>query len=298
MNKRANFLLLAGLLVAAGGLFAAFKQALPRTLSTQARWVFERAGPCLNNDHVTRLAAHGQCLALQTYYAKQAVHPQPILLIFIHGDGIPGGGPADYLKVQATQFSHTDVVPIVLIRPGYYDSYGHYSTGNGYGFACDGYPCDGYRPQVVATLAAAIANLKQFYQPRAVILVGHSGGAMMSGIILGKYPQLVDAAVLASVTYNVKAWAASHQGWGSWNQSLSPSDFVAKIPKKDLVYILSGEQDRNTWPKMARQYYSALKKHGVDAHFVSVPKANHNSVVLAKAQAFHQAIQQVLAHFQ
>lgn len=270
--------------------YSAFKQDLPKNMPSGVRWVFERAGPCLNNNHITRISANGECLALQTYYGKTLPKPHPILIIFIHGDGIPGGGPSDYLKMQATKFSRPNIVPVVLIRPGYYDSYGHYSTGRGYGFACKGYPCDGYRPHVVNTLASAIRNLKKFYHPKCTILVGHSGGAIMSGIILGKYPHLANGAVLASVTYSVKQWSKSHKGWGVWNKSFSPNEYVGDIPKNDFIYIVSGTKDTDTWPRMARKYYRALKKRGVDAHFISVPGGTHNSVVLSNSSLFDEAI--------
>ncbi len=112
---------------------------------------------------------------------------------------------------------------------------------------------------------------------------------MMSGIMLGKYPQLANGAVLASVTYNVHAWASKH-GWGPWPNSLSPSDWVAKIPKQDFVYIVSGTEDANTYPAMTQQYASALEKAGIDTHLISVPGGTHNSVVLDDAADFDVAI--------
>ncbi len=258
------------------------------------KWVMGRANSCLMADDITHVAANGQCLAIQTYM-NELPTPHPILVVFIHGDGIPGGSPSDYLKFQATHFVTDHVVPVVLIRPGYYDSYGHYSTGNSYAFAVNGYPSDGYRADVVTTLADAVMQLKQFYHPSCTILVGHSGGAMMSGIILGKYPDLANGAVLASVTYNVHAWAKKH-GWGSWPNSLSPSDWVNQVPKQDFVYVISGTADTNTYPEMTLQYVNALKQAGVNTHFVSVPGGDHNSVVLDDAQAFDSAISDAISN--
>lgn len=268
---------------------AAYKNQLPANMPLQAKWVFSRANACLNENMINRVAANGECLAIQTYWNKKLPSVKPILLIFIHGDGLPGGGPSDYLKFQATKFVNNKVVSVVLIRPGYYDSYGHYSTGESYAFSCSGYPCDSYRPQTVDTLAAAIKKLKKFYKARCTILVGHSGGAIMSSIILGRYPHLVNGAVLASTIYNVHKWAKKHK-WESYPNSLSPNDYVNKIPKKDFVYIVSGTKDTDTYPAMSEEYYAALQKHGVRAKFFKVDGGTHNSVVLSGPKIFDKSI--------
>lgn len=269
--------------------YAAYSTELPNNTPPNVKWIFSRANACLNADNITRITANGECLALQTYFDKTLPKPHPILLIFIHGDGIPGGGPSDYLKYQATQFIAPDVVPVVLIRPGYYDSYDHYSTGESYAFAGHGYPNDSYRPHTVATLADAAKQLKAFYQARCTILIGHSGGSMMSGIILGKYPGLANGAVLASVVGNVHSWAEKHD-YGNYPHSLSPDSFVNTIPKTDFVYIVSGTDDQNTYSESSKAYYEQLKKAGVNAYWRPQKGGTHNSVVLSDVQAFGQAI--------
>ena len=193
------------------------------------------------------------------------------------------------MKYQATHFTAPDVVPIVMIRPGYYDSYGHYSTGESYAFSADGYPEDSYRPHTVATLAAAIKQLKTFYHARAVILVGHSGGGIMSGIILGKYPGLANGAVLASVVGDVQQWAKKHS-YGDFSHSLSPNHFVGGIPKRDFVYVVAGTKDHNTYTHMAERYYQQLKGAGVQAFWYPEVNGTHNSIVLTKGGQFDAAI--------
>lgn len=270
-------------------LYAAYPGMLDKNVSSETQWIFNRANACLQSDNINHVAADGECLALQTYYANSVPDKNPILLVFIHGDGIPGGGPSDYLKFQATKFSAPDVVPVVLIRPGYYDSYGNYSTGESYAFSGHGYPNDSYRPHTVATLAAAVQSLKNYYQPRCTILVGHSGGGMMSGVILGKYPGLADGAVLASVVGDVQQWSTKH-GYGDYPHSLSPNNFVDKIPTKDFVYIISGTNDTNTYPEMSKAYYNQLKNHGVQVYWRVAKDGTHNSVTSSQPQVFDQAI--------
>jgi predicted esterase len=249
---------------------------------------------CLHADNVKRINANGECLAMQSYFYKNKFPPKNSkLLIFIHGDGANGGGPSDYLKYQATLLLDPTTLATVLIRPGYYDSHENYSTGESHAFDYKGFPHDGYRKKTIATLAAAIKELKDFYQPRCTILVGHSGGAMMSGVILGKYSHLVNGAVLASTTNNVHEWTSRH-GWGTWPHSLSPHDWVAKIPKDTFIYIVSGNKDKNTYPEMAKAYYKSLKKLKVPAYFINVQGGAHNSIVLNEATEFKHAIQTAL----
>lgn len=273
--------------------YAAYPGELPKSASPITKWIFSRANACLNANNITRVAANGECLALQTYFGKTMPSPHPVLLVFIHGDGIPGGGPSDYLKYQATKFTSPNVVSVVLIRPGYYDSYDHYSTGESYAFSDHGYPNDNYRPHTVVTLAAAVKRLKDFFQTRCTILVGHSGGAMMSGIILGKYPELANGAVLASVVGNVHAWAKKHKD-GDYPHSLSPDTFIDSIPKKDFVYIVSGTQDQNTYPAMSKAYYEKLKQAGIDAYWYPETGGTHNSIVLSQVKQFDNAIQDAI----
>ena len=274
--------------------FAAYPQELTKDMSESTRWTLSRANACLRSDNLHRLNANGECLAIQTYSPHdQLPQKNSRLLIFIHGDGIQGGSPSDYLKYQATKFVDPQTTAVVLTRPGYDDSYDNYSPGESYAFACNGYTCDAYRDNTIATLAAAVQELKNFYHPSCTILVGHSGGGMMSGVILGKYPNLVNGAVLASITNNVHQWATEH-GWGNWPNSLSPHEWVNKIPQKTFVTVVSGTADENTNPKLAREYYDSLKKSGVDAHFVAVPNGTHNSIVIDDVTDFNKAITDAL----
>jgi predicted esterase len=248
--------------------------------------------PAQVNVGTDRVNANGEHLVIQTYHSQHH-NPHPRLLIFIHGDGSAGDPPADYLKYQAVKFVDANTVAVVLIRPGYCDSNNNYSSGKRNALDSYGHPCDGYSAKMVATLAAAVAELKKYYQPRCTILIGHSGGAIMSGIILGKYPHLVDGAVLASVIYNVMKLSQRHQ-WGSWTQSLSPNTWINSIPKNTVIDIVSGNRDEITYPDLAYQYYLALKQADVSTNFISVPNGTHNSVVTDQAQYLNDAIKNVL----
>jgi pimeloyl-ACP methyl ester carboxylesterase len=51
-------------------------------------------------------------------------------------------------------------------------------------------------------IANAIGALKRRYHARKVVVVGHSGGAAIAANILGRHPELIDAALLVSCPYD------------------------------------------------------------------------------------------------
>src|SRR4051812_32710135 len=85
-----------------GNSYAAYPDELAG-MPAPTQWIMEHANSCLFADNLSHVSANGQCLAIQTYM-NELPAPHPILLVFIHGDGVPGGSPADYLKFQATNF--------------------------------------------------------------------------------------------------------------------------------------------------------------------------------------------------
>jgi len=236
------------------------------------------AGPCKSPDNVTRVTGGSECLVIHTFGAAAG---NRTLVVFIHGDGTRGG-PSDYLDKSAERVVGGGVTAVALIRPGYYDSHDAISTGTSYRHAGDG-----YRDGIIAAVAAAIDELKGHHGARRVVLVGHSGGAAISGVILGRYPGLADAAVLAACPCNIGKWR-SMRGRGQWVNSLSPHAFVKAMPKKTEVVALTGSRDSNTRPELARDYVSALNRRGITAIFVEVVGAGHSKV--ARSEAFDGAI--------
>ncbi len=89
-----------------------------------------------------------------------------------------------------------------MIRPGYFDDQGNTSEGANFGRR------DSYTPTSIAAIAGAIATSKARYHPRRLVLVGHSGGTAIAGVMLGKYPHLADAAVLVSCPCDLDRWRA------------------------------------------------------------------------------------------
>lgn len=234
-------------------------------------------------DNRSRVAAGDECLVIKAYGAPGA---KTSLVVFIHGDG-SRGGPSDYMFKTAEAFGTDGVVSVGLIRPVYYDRDDNRSSGNSY--RTDG---DGYRPEVIEAVAAAISALKTHYRAERVILAGHSGGAAISGVIIGKHPGLADAVVLGACPCNVPAWRIMRRGNNSWTSSLSPHDFIAGIAAGAEIIAITGDGDGNTKPVIARDYVESVNKRGIKASFIELPGVTHNGV--ARSDAFKDAVRQLL----
>ena len=138
----------------------------------------------------------------------------------------------------------------------------------------------------------AVKVLKNHYKAGFVVLVGRSGGSAISGVIIGKYPGLVDAAVLAACPCNVPDWRFMRRGRNNWHFSLSPHEFISGIDKQTTVVALTGGSDPNTKPVLAREYVARLVDKGIDASFIEVPRVGHNGIVYTSD--YKSAIDQLL----
>ena len=238
---------------------------------------------CSPPDNLQWVAGNEECLRIRTLNEKLSVS-NPVLVIFLHGN-VTSGGPASYFFERAIWFERRDVVPVVLIRPGYYDDQGNRSTGNHFGRA------DNWTAHNVDAVADAVRNLKQQHRASRVVLVGHSGGAATAGVILGRHPGVADAAVLAACPCNVSAWRLM-RGGRMWT-SLSPHSYAERVPKGTEVIALTGSDDSVTVPSLGRNYAMALQSLGVSARFELVPGVSHNRIVVSKP--FYDAIWELIA---
>ena len=225
---------------------------------------------CSPADNETRVAGGTECLVIRTFRPAKP-RPSPALVILLHGD-VDSGGPVDYIYRMASSAVADGVVTVALVRPGYPDSEGNKSTGD------DSNRSDTYTPHNVDAVAAAVRALKAHHAAGRVVLVGHSGGAAISAVILGRHPDLADAAVLVACPCNVFLWRVP-QRRTPWLNSLSPHDWAEKVPPSARVVAITGAADDNTHPSLARDYVETLTRRGVSARFVSVHGAGHNDVV-------------------
>ena len=232
------------------------------------------AEPCLNENDETRVTGVSQCLLTHRFGARDAKH----LLIWLHGDG-SGGKPARYhlpIAQTAAEALGTDsVVSVALIRPGYPDGSGNASSVNP---QHDG-RSDHYTRENVSEVAGAIRNLKKRYATKHVTVIGHSGGAATTAIILGMEPGLIDSAVLVSCPCDLVAWRAGRK---AWTRSENPLSWAEKIDPTTRIVALTGSRDDNTRPDLAKRYVDALLLHNVPARFLEIPDTTHNEALSAK----------------
>jgi len=232
------------------------------------------ADPCAAEDFVTRVSAGGECLVIATFGLPLATAPTA-MVVWLHGDTSNGGPAVSHVKPAqetASRFASDHILSVALWRPGYADSRGNTSGGDNNGRA------DNYTKANMLIVAEAIARLKEHYRPARTILVGHSGGAATSANLLGMMPGLADAAVLVSCPCDLRTWRAGRH-W--WPRSEDPLTWAGKVTPPVKVVALTGTADDNTPQPIAQKYVNVLSSQQVDARFVSIPNATHNSALRA-----------------
>lgn len=187
-----------------------------------------------------------------------------MLLIMVHGD-VSRGGPADSMYRFAPRLAAANrgLTTAVVLRPGYEDSRGNRSPGNNFGRS------DQYTAENNDLLAETIADLKRKVGARKTVVVAHSGGAAQTGVVIGRYPGLVDVAVLVSCPCNLDEW---RRGETPLMRSQSPHDYITSVPRGTRVILITGTGDDITPPRLAEAYARDL---GDRARFRSVEGADH-----------------------
>lgn len=202
-----------------------------------------------------------------------------ILVVLLHEDG--GGGLTqrhlDRWQRAASNLSELNQHIVFLVRPGYRTPVG---DSSGWANQRD----DDYTAENVERVATALENLKTRYKASKVLLVGHSGGAAIAALILGRHPTAVDGAILLGCPCDVPTWR-QHRGLQRgrqtyWPNSLNPLDIVSKIPTDKVVLAITGSQDDNTLPQFAQAWTSAASARGVHAKFLLAPDQDHSNILL------------------
>ena len=246
----------------------------------------ERKKACANPDLRSRVVGSKFCFAIHTYGAELA-GPTPILAVVLHGDMSKGGPPKYHLDI-AKALVAIDVVAVGIIRPGHADADGRQSDGQIV-------RSDRYSGENVDSIADAIIKLKAYYKARETVMIGHSGGAAITGILIGRHPGVVDRALLISCPCDLARYRdmrrIPHIG-----TSLSPLKFVADVPKSTKVIAITGAFDDNTDPDLAEEYVGKLKERGINAKFVAMPGIGHNyNRTMRDSQVFRQALKDIVA---
>jgi pimeloyl-ACP methyl ester carboxylesterase len=220
---------------------------------------------CSTADNRSWVQGDGECLYIYTFDHEKKV-PAPTLLVFLHGDK-SSGSAISWEPKYAHRFASTDVVAISMLRPGYPAEDGNRSSGDRSRF-------DHYTEHNITAVAGALRRLKEYHKARRMILIGYSGGAAMTGVIIGKFPGLVNVAVLIACPCNFRAWRGAQS---RWRNSLPPSDYIDGIAADTRVLALTGQRDTNTDERLGRDYVAKLKARNLAAEFRQIPDGDHSN---------------------
>jgi pimeloyl-ACP methyl ester carboxylesterase len=224
----------------------------------------------------------GNGLKLKTsIYHSARMSSHPVLVVVLHGDlmGLRMVPPSTYTYVFANDATRKidDVVVAAVLRPGYRDHSGERSDGNA-GQATG----DNYTPEVVDAVAGAIAQLKARFHPAHTVLAGHSGGAAITGDLLGRVPLAVDGALLVSCPCDLGAWRKymmrqqkDNPIWSTPIHSLSPLQLASKVSPGVHVAVLVGAEDDVAPPWMSRRYAETLKRRVKYVTLTIAPRLGH-----------------------
>ena len=225
----------------------------------------------------------GNGLKLKTsIYESSKVSDRPVLIVVLHGDllGLRMIPPTTYHYVFADNAAKRieDVVVAAVMRPGYRDHSGERSDGDpGLGTG------DNYTPQVVDAVAGVIEQLKARFHPAHIVLAGHSGGAAITGDLLGRSPSAVDGALLASCPCDLVAWRKymmrrqdNNPIWSTPIHALSPQQLAGTVSPAVHVAVLVGAEDDVAPPSMSLHYAEALKKRLNHVTLTIAPRLGHD----------------------
>jgi len=229
-------------------------------------------------------------------FKSAAASDHPVLLIALHGDA-PFAKPGyQYAFAQRVAKGAGNTVAVGLLRPGYTDPDGRTSDGER-GEAVG----DNYDAPRVNQIATAIGALKDFYNPKYVFLVGHSGGSAITAILIASHPNLVDHAFIVSCPCDINQWRESMLALTKQPvfkgplQVTSPHEMVSKIPPSTQITVFVGKEDAVTKPELSLQYTKALAASGLEPDFHLI-EGDHeillsNAVISEVAKAIDLASQ-------
>jgi pimeloyl-ACP methyl ester carboxylesterase len=235
------------------------------------------AAPCAAPDNLTRVTGADECLIIKTYISKEA-SSQRRLVVLLHGNHSSGSPAISLYKVaeDLVLVAPAGTVAVAMIRPGYNNADGEMSSGDAAGRA------DNFTAQNIDIVADAIARLKHFYKAGRVVLVGHSGGAAMAGVMLGRHPDLADAAVIVSCPCNVPSWRAMRGRAGSAWSSESAVNYVDRIRPAVAVSVIVGKQDDVTPPALSSEYVETLRRQRLVATLTLLDDVDHVNVIASE----------------
>lgn len=189
--------------------------------------------------------------------------------MYIEGDGLPwlrsdlvSSDPTPRTPLMLRMMAQDTEPAIYLGRPCYF------------GFA-QTQPCtpwwwtDGrFAPEVVDSMAAALARLMSTHKDAAVVLIGHSGGGALA-MLLAIRPIKITAVVTLAGNLDTEAWTQLHQ-FSDLSDSLNPA-LMTTLDQRITQLHFQGGRDQNMPPALVSRF-AARQPH---AHFKVYPKLDH-----------------------
>jgi pimeloyl-ACP methyl ester carboxylesterase len=238
----------------------------------------EATGPtaAASHDTVEWVGTGLQRLHLRPFFSAKLT-ARPTLVVVLHGDA--PFRPPEYQYTLARQLAaaYPNIIAVGLLRPGYTDARGKQSAGKR-GEATG----DNYTPADVDAVAAALRGLRQRYHVNRVLVVAHSGGAAVTANVLARYPDCIDAALLAACPCDVPRWRQHmyqlENGKAIWKtpvRSLSPQALVGTVDVTVPITLVVGSADSVAPPRFSYAYWQALHQRRSPAKLVQVANEGH-----------------------
>jgi predicted esterase len=210
-------------------------------------------------------------------YTGSTVSKSPVLVLVLHGD-LPEPPPSyQYEFAKRVADTNETVVAAGILRPGYQDPTGERSSGD-----MGGAVADNYTPEVIDAVAQTARELASTHDARAIVLVGHSGGAAIAANLLDRHPDVAHAAVLVGCGCDPSKWRAARRAatgnpiFDGPTSSLLPLNLATDVAPRTIVRMVVGEDDDVTPPEYSQAYASALRQRGIDVAVEVVPGLGHN----------------------
>ncbi|MEJ6479511.1 MAG: pimeloyl-ACP methyl ester carboxylesterase [Paracoccaceae bacterium] len=198
------------------------------------------------------------------------------VLVFLHGD-VSRGGPATYHEqvMSAMAPPNGGITAIALLRPGYNNGW-NTSPGNNFE------RWDQYTSDNNDLVAQALQFIRDANPDRPLVVTGHSGGAAQLAAVIGRYPGIVDTAILVSCPCHFTDWRRGFNRQLIRSADQSPEMHVDGIDPATRIVVITGALDDNTTPALAEDYASRTLARGIDTRLLIVPGADHwNDVLIA-----------------
>lgn len=248
--------------------------------------VVSSAGFCEKADNLNWVPGKNLCFAIKTL--SPASGSTKTLVVALHGS-LSRGGDADYIIRVARRAARYGAIGVAMARPGYTLD-GRTSSGVA---TRDQHRDERYTADEISSIGVAVASLKKHHGAERVVMVGHSGGAIISAVILGGFAPLVDVAILVSSPFDIPDWLYS-QGRKPFANAESPSDYLSLVPKSSKIFAFTGERDTNTRPELAQDYVNKARGMGIEAKFFMIERAGHGFNRIGRSGEFKKSLRQAI----